>query len=53
MNRIPIEWEEISKFTQRSKVYGGWIVKYHFVFLGVAESYSWFVPDHNHVWTVE
>ncbi len=47
-----IFWEEIDSHTFRAAVHGGWIVKYHFVFLGVAESHSWFVPDHNHEWDI-
>jgi len=56
-----IQWENIDKYTQRLRVFSGWIVNhvsytyrtdsnYNLVTDAVSES-SVFIPDPNHEWT--
>lgn len=48
--KIPFDWEPMDAQTLRSRVQGGWLVRYHSASGGVAMT---MVPDPEHQWEVD
>jgi hypothetical protein len=52
--KFPREWEEVTDYTSRLKVYGGWVVcEWCWGENGDASNSICFVPDHEHLWKLE